>query len=166
MDTPTPSPSPIQGEGRKGSEELRSVPLPTCGGGARGGGNTQRKPMMERWDVPEPVRRKMVEVARQFRKEPTHSEALLWSALRGKQLGGRKFRRQQPIGPFIVDFYCSTERLIVEVDGGVHAEQQELDAARQALPESLGLHFVRVPAEQVEINLPAALASIQQAFEA
>jgi len=56
----------------------------------------------------------MTEVARGFRKAPTPSEAILWRALRGEALDGRKFRRQQPIGPFIVDFYCSTERLIVE----------------------------------------------------
>jgi len=106
----------------------------------------------------------MVEVARQFRKEPTYSETMLWQTLRGKQLGGRKFRRQQPIGPFVVDFYCSSERLIVKVDGPIHAEQHELDAARQALLESLGLRFVRVPAEQVETNLPGVLVTIQQAF--
>jgi len=139
-------------------------PSPPVGEGLGVGENTQGKHTMDRWDVPEPVQRKMVEVARQFRKEPTHSEALLWNALRGKQLGGRKFRRQQPIGPFIVDFYCSSERLIVEVDGLIHAEQQDLDAARQALLESLGLRFVRVPAARVETNLPAVLTTIEQAF--
>jgi very-short-patch-repair endonuclease len=95
---------------------------------------------------------------------PTPSEAILWRALRGEALDGRKFRRQQPIGPFIVDFYCSTERLIVEVDGGVHETQRERDAERQALLESLDLRFVRVPAEMVETNLPAALQAIRRAF--
>jgi len=51
--------------------------------------------------------RRMMEIARDFRKEPTKSEAILWQALRGKKLDGIKFRRQQPVGPFVVDFYNS-----------------------------------------------------------
>lgn len=65
-----------------------------------------------RLDVSPEIQRKMIEVARQFRKEPTKSENILWQALRGKKLDGHKFRRQQPIGNFIVDFYNSTFRLI------------------------------------------------------
>ena len=53
------------------------------------------------------LRRRMTEIARDFRKEPTKSEAILWQALRGKKLDGIKFRRQQPVGPFVVDFYNS-----------------------------------------------------------
>jgi very-short-patch-repair endonuclease len=63
------------------------------------------------------VRRRMIEIARGFRKEPTAGEKILWDALRGKKLMGIKFRRQQPIGFFAVDFYCSAYRLVVEVDG-------------------------------------------------
>ncbi|MBP1467702.1 DUF559 domain-containing protein [Candidatus Chloroploca sp. M-50] len=107
----------------------------------------------------------MIEVARTFRKEPTGSEAILWNALRGKQLGGRKFRRQQPIGSFVVDFFCSEERLIVEVDGAIHANQIEADRARQELIESLGLRFVRVSAALVEQDLPRALEAIRAAFD-
>ena len=84
-----------------------------------------RKEERNRWVVPPALKASMTEVARGFRKAPTPSEAILWRALRGEVLDGRKFRRQQPIGPFIVDFYCSTERLIVEVDGGVHESQRE-----------------------------------------
>lgn len=109
------------------------------------------------WDVPGPLRRKMVEIARQFRKAPTHSEGLLWQALRDRRLADRRFRRQQPIGPFVVDLYCASERLIVEVDGPVHEIQREADAQRQSLLEPLGLHFVRISAAQVEEDLPAAL---------
>ncbi|HEY0151757.1 MAG TPA: DUF559 domain-containing protein [Longimicrobium sp.] len=123
-----------------------------------------RKEDRNRWDVSPALKARMTEVARGFRKAPTPSEAILWRALRGEALGGHKFRRQQPIGPFIVDFYCSTERLIVEVDGGVHETQRERDAERQALLESLDLRFVRLPADLVEINLPAALQAIRRAF--
>lgn len=70
-----------------------------------------RKEERNRWVVPPALKARMTEVARGFRKAPTPSGAILWRAIRGEALDGRKFRRQQPIGPFIVDFYCSTERL-------------------------------------------------------
>jgi len=119
---------------------------------------------MERWDVPEVLRREMVVVARHFRKEPTRSEDILWQRLRGKQLDGYRFRRQQPIGPFVVDFYCASVRLIVEVDGRIHAVQQEADARRQELLESLGLRFARIMASQVEANPSGALDAIRAAL--
>jgi very-short-patch-repair endonuclease len=78
-----------------------------------------------RLEVSESVRRKMVEVARQFRKEATESERILWQALRGKKLDGLKFRRQQPIGLFVVDFYNSAYRLVIEVDGQIHDFQKK-----------------------------------------
>lgn len=119
---------------------------------------------MDRWDVPQATRNKMMEVARQSRKAPTPSEAILWQALRGKQLAGRKFRRQQPIGPFIVDFFCSSERLIIEIDGPIHETQRSLDQQRQALLESLGLRFLPVPLAQVETDLAGVLYAICMAL--
>ncbi len=116
------------------------------------------------WDVPESLRRTMVEVARQLRKEPARSEDKLWQALRGKKLDGRKFRRQQPIGPFVVDFFCPIERLIVEVDGPIHEAQRDADQQRQQLLKSLGLHFVRVTTDDVEHDLEAVLERIRAAF--
>ena len=116
------------------------------------------------WKISEGLRQRMVEIARQFRKDPTPSEAILWRALRGKQLDGVKFRRQQPIGPFVVDFYAPAQRLIVEVDGPIHDFRQEQDAERQQLLESLGLRFVRVSARLVETDLPRALNLIRAAF--
>lgn len=106
----------------------------------------------------------MIEIARQFRKEPTKSEAILWQALRGKKLDGIKFRRQQPIGNFIVDFYNSAYRLVVEVDGSIHDEQVELDQARQEILEQLGLKVLRVKAEDVEKRLPFVLETIRSAI--
>ena len=107
------------------------------------------------------LRRKMVEFAREFRKEPTHSEEILWEALRAKKLDGIKFRRQQPVGPFVVDFYASTLRLVVEIDGPIHEYQQEADRARQEILEQLGLKIVRLSAGEVEHSLPTALAKIR-----
>ena len=108
----------------------------------------------------------MTEVARDFRKEPTPSEQLLWQALRNRQVDGRKFRRQQPIGPFVVDFFCGAERLIVEVDGPIHEQQRQQDEQRQELLESLGLRFLRVSANEVEADLEGVVEEIRQAINA
>ncbi len=107
----------------------------------------------------------MLAVARDFRKAPTPSEALLWQALRRRGLGGYKFRRQQPIGPFVVDFYCPAARLIIEIDGPVHEQQQAADAARQELIETLGLRFLRVPAALVEKQLDNVLMRIYKTIQ-
>ncbi|MBL8090670.1 MAG: endonuclease domain-containing protein [Anaerolineales bacterium] len=114
-----------------------------------------------RLEVSPEMQRKMIEIARQFRKEPTKSENILWQALRGKKLDGHKFRRQQPIGNFIVDFYNSPYRLIIEVDGSVHNNQVELDQARQEILELIGLNVLRVKAKEVEKNLPFVLQQIR-----
>jgi very-short-patch-repair endonuclease/DNA modification methylase len=151
-----PTPSPKLGEG----EQEGSTPLSRSGRGAGGEGNSED----EYWEITPALKQKMTEVARQFRKEPTPSEDILWQALRGRKLEGRKFRRQQPIGAFIVDFFCGAERLIVEVDGGIHDSQQEADQQRQELLESLELRVVRIPSELVETRLDEALAVVRQAF--
>lgn len=118
----------------------------------------------DRWVVSPALHKRATEIARRFRKEHTPSEAILWNAVRRKQLDGRRFRRQQPIGPFVVDFFCPSERLVVEVDGPIHDAQIELDRERQRLLESLGLRFVRLTAAQVETNLLSALGAIKAAF--
>ena len=102
--------------------------------------------------------------ARQMRKEPTRSESLLWSALRNRRLASRKFRRQHPVGRFILDFYCHEERLAVGVDGPVHETQRQADGERQQILESMGIRFLRLPAALVEGDLPAALAAIEEAL--
>src|SRR5260221_14579793 len=94
----------------------------------------------------------MRDVARQLRQEPTPTEAILWQKLRRQQLG-YKFRRQAPIGPFVVDFLCTAARLVVEVDGPIHASQQQVDHERQVLLGGLGLRFVRVSSQDVEYRL-------------
>lgn len=110
------------------------------------------------------TRRKMIEIAREFRKEPTPGEKIMWNALRGKKLDGIKFRRQQPIGYFVVDFYNSVNRLVVEVDGPIHASQKEADAARQEILEMLGLHVLRIKTELAEKNLATALALVRNSI--
>jgi very-short-patch-repair endonuclease len=104
--------------------------------------------------------------AREQRRQPTPSEARLWALLRKSRLGVR-FRRQHPLAPYIVDFYCAAHGLVVEVDGGYHAsdEQHAIDAERDR--ELLRLHSVRilrVSAELVMRNPSAVIAVIRAAF--
>ena len=111
------------------------------------------------------IRRKMLEIAREFRKEPTKGEAILWQALRGKKLDGVKFRRQQPIGYFVVDFYNSAYRLVIEVDGPIHNNQVEADRARQDILEVLGLNILRINTEMAESKLTGVISNIRQRIE-
>ena len=117
-----------------------------------------------RLDVPSPQKDQMVDAARSLRVRSTPTEALLWNALRSRQLAGLKFRRQQPFGPFVVDFFCATHRLVVEIDGSVHDNpaQAESDRSRQEVLESLDLHVLRIPASLVETNIASALATIRE----
>lgn len=114
-----------------------------------------------RIEIPPQLRHRMTEIACEFRKEPTESEKILWQALRGKKLNGIKFRRQQPVGFFVVDFYNSAYRLAIEVDGPIHENQREADLARQEILETLGLIVLRIDAVMVERNLSAALEVIR-----
>ena len=72
------------------------------------------------------------QLARALRKRMTDAERLLWRHLRNRELGGLKFKRQYPVGPFIVDFICVEKNVVIEVDGGQHAENEELDLQRSA----------------------------------
>jgi very-short-patch-repair endonuclease len=111
--------------------------------------------------VPSELKQKALQAARIFRKNPTPSEAILWQALRGKKLDGLKFRRQQPIGPFVVDFYSPPIRLVIEIDGAVHEQQMEGDQNRQEILESLDLQFLRISATQVESDIDSVLSTIR-----
>ena len=85
--------------------------------------------------------------ARELRQQMTEHERKLWSDLRDKRFVDLRFRRQQPIGPYIVDFYCSAAKLIIELDGGQHTEPRHAvsDAARTKWLESRGYRVLRVP---------------------
>ena len=87
--------------------------------------------------------------ARELRKNPTQAEHALWQHMRRRQLGGHKFRRQQPLGLYIVDFVCFDKRLIVEVDGGQHSGQFDYDTERTAWLESQGFYVLRFWNNQV-----------------
>ena len=87
--------------------------------------------------------------ARQLRGNPTDAERALWSILRRRQVSGYKFRRQAPIGNYIVDFVCFELRLVIEVDGGHHVESAGYDAARTAWLEGEGFRVIRFWNNQV-----------------
>ena len=95
-----------------------------------------------------------------MRKQPTKTENILWQRLRRKQVDGRKFRRQHPIGPYIIDFYCHSARLIVEVDGDVHAFQEAYDAERTAWLEAQGCRVIRYSNQDVFQNVDGVLQGI------
>ncbi len=81
--------------------------------------------------------------ARQLRAESQPGEHRLWAALRGRALGGFKFRRQHPINRFVADFACVEARVVVELDGSHHADQQEADEARTEVLRSCGWLVMR-----------------------
>ncbi|MFO5438001.1 MAG: endonuclease domain-containing protein [Dolichospermum sp.] len=104
----------------------------------------------------------MKPLARQMRTEATLAEKQLWQRLKNKQLLGLKFRRQQVIDRFIVDFYCHEVKLVIEVDGEIHNYTQVEDAIRQEFLESLGLQVVRVKNEDVLFRIEGVLEEIVQ----
>jgi very-short-patch-repair endonuclease len=108
-----------------------------------------------------PVGREIIERARKLRRVMTAPEVSLWQWLRGKR-GGFKFRRQHPVGTFVLDFYCPAARLVVEVDGEVHnrGDQPQRDEARDAWCAEQGLRVLRIPAALVTNDLDAVSLGI------
>ena len=105
--------------------------------------------------------------ARTLRAKQTDSEARLWGGLRGRKLQGWKWRRQAPIGPFVVDFFCSAVRLVVELDGSQHLDQLDYDTRRTRFLEERGLRVMRFESEQIwGGGLAFVLQSIAEACEA
>jgi len=106
--------------------------------------------------------REIEQMARQLRKKMTRAELILWKHLRRKQLDGLKFRAQHPLGRFIVDFYCASSRLIVELDGDIHDQQIERDKERTGHFITYGYRVIRFRNEDVFENIEGVLATIRQ----
>ena len=104
------------------------------------------------------------ERARRLRREQTETEKKLWVRLRSRQLEGFKFRRQFVIGPFITDFCCFEQRLVVELDGGQHADQSDADRRRSDFLLSRGYRVLRFWDNQVMENIDAVLERIAEAL--
>ena len=102
--------------------------------------------------------------ARTLRRDQTDVERKLWSMLRGRQLGGFKFRRQVPIDRYFADFACVEAKLIVELDGGQHADQVAYDAERTAMLEAWGWRVVRFWNDDVLVNADGVAETILNAL--
>ncbi|MCR4404259.1 MAG: endonuclease domain-containing protein [Candidatus Acetothermia bacterium] len=111
-------------------------------------------------------RHTLVELARQLRRSQTEAERVLWGRLRNRQLEGVKFRRQQPIGRFIVDFASLEQDLVIEIDGGQHAREpdQTNDRERASWLEQQGYRVLRFWDNEVLMNLECVLERIREAL--
>jgi len=103
-----------------------------------------------------------INIARNLRKRFTDAEKLLWRYLRAKQLEGFKFRRQQPIGNYIVDFVCFEKRVVIEVDGGQHAVERKKDKERDNWLKGQDLKVLRFWNNEVLTNTRGVLEVIRE----
>ncbi len=112
-------------------------------------------------------RREETTLARGLRKRQTDAERALWSELRNKQIEGVKFRRQQPIGPYIVDFVSLERKLIIEIDGGQHNERKvrEEDQEREEWLKEKGYQTLRFWNNDVLTNIEGVLERIKENLE-
>jgi very-short-patch-repair endonuclease len=99
---------------------------------------------------------------RRLRRNQTDSERALWAKVRNKQFFGIKFFRQYSIGPFIVDFYCPTVKLAVELDGGQHSQSnnRESDAARSEYLKTQGIDVMRFWDNEVLLDIESVLSKL------
>jgi very-short-patch-repair endonuclease len=108
--------------------------------------------------------------ARRLRRKLTLPEILLWEKLRGERLDGLHFRRQHPIGPYILDFYCSSAHLAVEVDGTMHGESSQIahDELRDRWLVERSIRVLRIPATDIlnDERMPGVLKAIADAATA
>ena len=105
-------------------------------------------------------KKRLTPIARRLRRDMTDAEMLLWPRLRGSQLCGRKFVRQFPIGAAVADFACRSAKLVVELDGGHHAEASAADANRTRMIEAHGYTVIRYWNSDVMNNLDGVVANI------
>ena len=152
--SPLPQPLPPAGGEPDGlPQEVypppRAHPLPQAGG--------------DRGEGPRPFREdRPTRRARELRLNPTDAERRLWRVLSRRQVAGVRFNRQVPVGPYIADFAARSEKLIVEVDGGQHAEHEAYDDARTRYLEAQGWRVIRFWNNDVLSNLEGVVATIER----
>lgn len=108
--------------------------------------------------------RNLTHLARKLRRESTKAERILWQHLRNKKLNGLKFRRQEQIGDYIVDFVCYEKKLIIELDGGHHSQEETKmnDERRQNWLSSQGFTVIRFWNSEVMKNIEGILQVIRE----
>ena len=110
-------------------------------------------------------KKKPTKRAKRLRRDSTNVERKLWRHLRDRGIGHAKFRRQHPIGRYVVDFACIEAGLVVELDGGQHVDQQEYDADRTGYLESKGFQVIRFWNNEVLENIEGVLGAIEAALK-
>ncbi len=143
-------------------DELRALSeFPSLGGvpERRGGPGRSR----QNYDAL-PFNSKLKERARELRKAQNLAEVLLWLQLKNKQLCGLDFDRQKIIGNYIVDFYCASLGLVIEVDGSSHDNKYEYDQERNAYLRSLGLFIIHVIDVEITENMDSVLKALREAI--
>jgi very-short-patch-repair endonuclease len=103
----------------------------------------------------------MSHLAKKLRKNSIDAERLLWKYLRSKTIEGLKFRRQQPIENYIVDFVCFEKKIVIELDGGQHAVEKEKDTERDGWLESQGFKVLRFWNNDVLMNIQGVLKMVK-----
>ena len=111
--------------------------------------------------------REKIAFARKLRREQTDAERMLWSRLRNRWLDGVKFRRQQPIGPYVVDFVSFSRKLVIELDGSQHAETEpkKRDDARTRWLTERGYRVLRFWNNEVLVSTDSVLEMIREALQ-
>jgi very-short-patch-repair endonuclease len=113
-----------------------------------------------------PYNRKLTNLARQNRNNPTPAEKKIWyEVLSRKQFDGYKFTRQKPINDFIVDFYCSKLRLVIEIDGDSHVKNADYDEARSKTLHQFGLRILRYTNKDILNNIEGVYRDIMLIIE-
>ncbi len=109
----------------------------------------------------------LVERRRRLRRNMPNAEVIMWSKLKQRQIGGRKFRRQYSVGPYVIDFYCAELKLAIELDGESHLRKgaKEYDKERQSRIEQYGIQFLRFTNADVYHNLYGVLQCVYEAIE-
>ena len=139
---------PLRGS-RQGKDEVRG----------RAGGGTNR------WgDIKRQYTQQTLQNAKTLRQTQTNAEGLLWHYLRDKQLDGHNFRRQQPIGPYIADFACMSQKLLIELDGGGHTERKAHDRERDEFLRQRGYRVLRFWNNEVFENCLGVLERVYEAL--
>lgn len=118
------------------------------------------------WHSPAKVWRRIKPKTKMLRHEQTPAEAALWGGLRDGRLGGFRFRRQHAIGQFIVDFFCWKGKLVIELDGEIHAAKKAEDRVRQEFLEGQGLRILRFSNDRVFADSTGVLKEISEALHA
>jgi len=102
--------------------------------------------------------------AKELRNNSTPAERQLWTHLSRKQLYGIKFRRQHVIAPYILDFYCSSKKLAIEIDGGTHIDREKYDQAREDFLREKGIKVIRFTNTEVKQNPAVVLERIKESL--